>query len=296
MPGREGGPYLSLLVSRLRELGWTEGRNLVMVNRYAQNDPGRLEILARELAAEKVDVIHAMFPRAVSAVRKAAPGTPIVFSIVSDPVADGFVASLARPGGNITGATTREFELFTKRIQLLRELLPQAKRVAVLADAPPPEGMYPLLQRALEDLARTGERLGLRVETIYVSSVADVGPVFERIAREHVDGVLVLVASRVTGEARRVVVESAARTRLPAIYTGVEYVDYGGLMAYAVSPAEMARRAAEYVDKILRGAKPADLPVEEPNTFELVLNLKAARAQGIKIPQSVLLRANRVIE
>lgn len=298
-PGKEAGRnvfYETLFVSRLRELGWTEGRNLVIVNRYAQGDQGRYEPLARELVAEKVDVIHTVLPGTVRAARKGAPDTPIVFSFVSDPVGDGFVSSLGRPGGNITGVTTREQELYPKRFQLLKELLPRAKRVAVLLDTPRQSGMSSVLQSGLKELARAGEQLGVSIETFHVAADGEIGPAFDRMASEHFDAVLVFVYGRLAGGVRRAVVEHAARVRLPASYTGVASVEFGGLMSFSVNVVEMSQRAAAYVDKILRGARPADLPVEEPTAFELAVNKKTARALGLAIPQSILLRANRVIE
>jgi putative ABC transport system substrate-binding protein len=292
-----GPSFGSAFRSRLRELGWNEGGNLVVVNRYTENDPGRFETAARELAAEKVDVIHAMFPAGVRAARKAAPGTPIVFSIVGDPVADGFVASLARPGGNITGASTRDTELWPKRVQLLRELLPAARRVALLADKFGPQEVPPRVEAALKNAVEVGRQLGLVVERFNISSVEEVAPAFQRLAAERFDGLLIVLYTRVTGKNRLVVTGEAERARLPGVYGSSDYVNqWGGLMSLSQNLAELARRAANYVDKILRGAKPADLPIEEPNVFELVINLKAARAIGLAIPQPILLRADRVIE
>ncbi|MEO8145429.1 MAG: ABC transporter substrate-binding protein [Betaproteobacteria bacterium] len=292
----QGSPFLVAFEARLAQRGWTLGRDLVIVPRYAEGDPGRLEALARELVAEKVDVIHAVFPGAVRAARKVAPDTPIVFSIVSDPVAEGFVSSLARPGGNITGSSTRDAELNARRLQLIRELLPRAKRVVVLADMPAQEGMSAAGQRYWQEMVATAQKLGMAVELRFLGSVDDVGPAFERMAREGVDAVHVIVYFRLTGNNRRVLTEHAARLRLPAIYGAVQYADMEGLISFAINPPELARRSADYVDKILRGAKPADLPVEEPNAFELVINQKAARALKLTIPQAVLLRADRVIE
>lgn len=289
-------PFQAIFESRLAQLGWTLGRDLLIVRRYAEGDPSRYEALARELAVEKADVIYAPFASAVRAARKAAPDTPIVFSVVSDPVGEGFVASLARPGGNITGATTRDVELFSKRIQLVRELLPRAKRVVALVDTPAAEGMSATLQQALKELVRTGQKLGLAVETRYIGSVDEAGAAFERMAREDVDAALVMVYFRLVGPDRRVLTEHAARVRLPTIYGTVSYVDLGGLISFSINSAELGRRSADYIDKILRGAKPADLPVEEPNAFELVINKKAARGLKLNIPQAVLLRADRVIE
>lgn len=283
--------------SRLRELGWSEGGNLVVVNRYTENDPARFEITARELAAEKVDVIHTMFPAGVRAARKAAPSTPIVFSIVGDPVADGFVASLARPGGNITGASTRDAELWPKRVQLLRELLPAAKRVALLVDRFGPQEVPPRVEAALKNAVEVARQLGLAMERLDIGSGAEVAQAFQRVAAGRFDSLLISLYTRVTGKDRLVVTGEAERARLPALYGASDYVtQWGGLLSLSQNLPELGRRAAGYIDKILRGAKPADLPVEEPNVFELVINLKAARAIGLAIPQSVLLRADRVFE
>ena len=156
--------------------------------------------------------------------------------------------------------------------------------------------MDPAIHRGLKDLALAGERIGMRIDVLQVGSVGEIGPLFDRMTRERFDALLVFVYFRLRGEDRRVLVQRVARARLPAIYSAAQYVDFGGLMSYTVSLAEVARRAAEYVDKILRGARPADLPVEEPNTFELVVNKKAAQAMGLAIPQSILLSAERVIE
>ena len=303
-PKRIGGLYPSsratlfqlAFETRLRELGWTEGRNIVFVNRSIEGDPGRYDALARELAAEKVDVIHAIFSSAVRAARKAAPNTPIVFSIVGDPVADGLVASLARPGGNITGASTRDTELYPKRIQLVRDMLPRAKRVGLLLDARGPQDLEPRLVRSQQELIAAAERLGLKVEPYPIGSVADVGPAFEKMKRDGVDAVLAFVYFRLPGDDRKVLIEHAVRARLPTVYVSTLWTEMGGLATYSQNLTELARRAADYVSKILSGAKPADLPVEEPNAFELVINKKAAQAIGLTIPQAVLLRADRVIE
>ena len=295
-PSTGSSPFTSAFDSRLRNLGWIEGRNLVHLKRSSDGDPGRYDALARELAAEKVDVIHALYSAAVRAARKAAPNTPIVFSIVGDPVADGLVTSYARPGGNITGASTRDTELYPKRIQLVRDLLPRAKRVGLLYDAPAAEGLEPRLKRAQQALIATGEQLGLKVNTLPIGSAADVGPAIEKMKRDGVDAVLAFVYFRLPSEDRKVLIEHAERARLPVVYVSTLWTDMGGLVTYSQNLTELGRRAAEYVDKILRGAKPADLPVEEPNAFELVINVKAARAIGLTIPQSILLRADRVIE
>jgi putative ABC transport system substrate-binding protein len=292
-------PFAAIFRSRMAQLGWQEGSNLVVVEALAGSNPGRLDALAQELAAQKVDVIYAVFPAAVRAARKAAPDTPIVFSIVSDPVGDGFAASLARPGGNITGTSTREVELWPKRVQLVKEMLPRAKRVIVLLDKQPPGAspyVPPYIASGLQDLGAAAKNLGIATVNRDIGSVDDVGPAFERMARERADAAIVMVYQRLQGAERRILTEHAARRRIPAIYGVTSYTDLGGLVSYSIDSAELLRRSADYVDKILRGAKPADLPIEEPRAFELVLNLKAAREQGIRFPQSMRLRADRLIE
>jgi putative ABC transport system substrate-binding protein len=297
-PGNRGAHekdiFTSLFRSRLRELGWTEGRNLVMVTRFAEGDSGRLKALAAELAAEAVNVIHVFFAAGVRAGREGAPNTPIVFSIVGDPVEDGFVASLARPGGNITGATTRETEFYPKRLQLAKELLPRAKRVAVLSD--PPDRNPPRVERAAKELVNTGERLGLSVTRYHAGSLDELAATFDRMLRERTDVVLMHAYWLTGAKGRTLAVAQAARTRLPVVYPFSTFVYDGGLIAYSQSPPELARRAANYVDKILRGARPADLPIEEPSVFELTINMKTARSLGLTVPQSILLRTDRVVE
>ncbi len=295
--GTKASPLRATFESRLRELGWIEGKNLILVNRFADGDLARIDTLAREIAAENVDVIHVPLPTPTRAARKAAPNTPIVFSIISDPVGEGFVASLARPGGNVTGASTREAELGPKRLQLARDLVPRARRVVIVLDTPPPAGLLPVHQKFLDDLVGVGAGIGLKVDFASVATPADVAPLFDRLAKERVDAVIAFIYWRlISAVERKVFIDNAARVRIPAIYTSTFWVDLGGLATYSQNLTELARRAAGYVDKILRGAKPADLPVEEPNAFELVINQKTARAMELAIPQTVLLRADRVIE
>lgn len=295
--GSAPNPFRTTFESRLRELGWIEGKNLVLVNRFAEGVLGRIDSLAREIAAENVDVIHVPLPTPTRAARKAAPNTPIVFSIISDPVGEGFVASLARPGGNVTGASTREAELGPKRLQLARDLVPRAKRVVIVIDTPPPAGLLPLHQKFLDELVGVGAGIGLKVDFASVTTPADVAPLFDRLAKERADAVIAFIYWRLTTATdRKVFIDNAARVRIPAIYTSSYWVELGGLVTYTQNLTELGRRAADYVDKILRGAKPADLPVEEPSAFELLINQKTARAIGLTIPQALLLRADRVIE
>jgi putative tryptophan/tyrosine transport system substrate-binding protein len=305
-PKRVGGLYLgtkapsplrTTFESRLRELGWIEGKNLVLVNRFAEGALGRIDSLAREIAAKNVDVIHVPLPTPTRAARKAAPNTPIVFSIISDPVGEGLVSSLARPGGNLTGASTREAELGPKRLQLVKDLVPGARRVVIVLDTPPPAGILPLHKKSLDDLAGVGAGVGLKVDFASVATPAEVAPLFDRLAKERVDAVMAFIYWRlITAADRKVFIDNAARVRIPAIYTSAYWVELGGLATYTQNLSELGRRAADYVDKILRGAKPADLPVEEPNAFELSINMKAAKAIGLTVSQAVLLRADRVIE
>jgi putative ABC transport system substrate-binding protein len=292
----DSGIFQTTLVSRLQELGWTEGRTVTLVNRHAEGDRNRYDTMAKELAGAKVDAIVAPFPSAVRAARKAAPDTPIVFVFVSDPVQEGFVQSLARPGGNITGASSRDAELNGKRLQLLKTLVPRAKRVALLLDPFPKAGLLPHYQRVLEDIVRDGEGMGLRIDMFQVAAAAEVGPLFDRLVRERFDAAVALIYVSVRGEDRSALAQHAVRVRLPVVYPSPDYVVRGGLASFAQSLPEMGRSVAQYVDKVLRGTRPADLPVEEPRAFDIVINKTAANAIGLSFPASVMVAADRVIE
>ena len=280
--------YYSEFKNALRELGWTEGRDIVFIERYAYGDVSRFTALAQELVAEKIDLLFANPSSAVLAAAKVAGNLPIVFAVSADPIGFGIVASLARPGGNVTGFSTMNTELTPKRIQLLLEIQPRMKRLAILASGKTPDASIPLA-------AQTAKDLGLEFQAMHIDSAADVRKVFESIARWKAGAVLVPAFPLLVTETSQII-EHAARLRLPAFYYRSDAVTLGGLISYSADFADNYRRAATYVDKILKGAKPADLPVEQPTKFELVINLKTARTLGIKIPQSILVQATKVIE
>ena len=247
--------------------------------------------MADELVQAKVDVIVAATSPAVVAARQATQTVPIVMPVSSDPVGDGLVASLARPGGNITGLSMMAPELGQKRLQLLEELFPKVSRAVAVLWNPAYVGMLARFEQAQV----AAPAVGLTVRSVEVRDTHELEVAFEAIIREHPDGLLLLV-DPFTFSQRARIVEFAAEQRLPVIYESSDFVDVGGLISYGPNINDMYRRSATYVDKILRGAKPADLPVEQPTKFELAVNLRAAKALGIKFPESILLRADKVIE
>jgi len=282
--------YLSTIFKdAMRELGWIEKRNVEYFERYALGDLRRCEGLAAELVAEKVQLIKTSNADVAREAAKAAPGLPIVFGTGADPVGAGIVASLARPGGNITGFSTSNAELGAKRIELLKEIRPQLKRVAMLLS---PTASGDVSARPTADAART---LGLEFEAIKVGRADELKAAFETLVRWKADG-LVITASPLFVNEYRQIVDQAARIRVPVVYARSDFVTRGGLMSYAADFADNHRRAAGYVDRILKGTKPADLPVQQPIKFELVINMKAAKALGLTIPQTILVRTDRVIE
>ncbi len=271
----------------LRALGWMEGQNVKIEYRFAEGNPDRYPALIAELVQAKVDVIMVSGSPAIRAAQRATRTVPIVFVVLVDPVAAGFVQSLARPGGNMTGLASQFEELITKQLQLLKEAVPNLARVALLHH--PDSG--PVLTAA-ESAARS---LGLTVRTINVGGVAE----FEnavKVARSERVGAIQVLPSPIFNVQRARLIELAAQYRLPACYEFRSFVEDGGLMSYGPSINEMQGRAASYVDKILKGATPASLPVEQPTKFELVINLKTAKTLGLTIPQSLLLRADEVIQ
>ncbi len=272
----------------LRELGWIEGQNIAIVYRWAEGGEERLPDLAAELARSKVDVI-VVAGRPATRAAKAATGTiPIVMAVSGDPVGDGVVASLARPGGNITGLSALSAELNTKRLELLHQTVPKAYRVAALWD---PAAEIP----GLQDLQVVARNLGLSLQVEKARGPAELEGAFAAMSKGKARALMVFESAIYTNH-RKLIVDFVAKRRLPAIYGTKEYVDVGGLMAYGPSLPDLFRRAATYVDKILKGAKPGDLPVEQPTRFELVINLKTAKALPVTIPQSVLIRADQMIE
>jgi putative ABC transport system substrate-binding protein len=273
----------------LRDLGYVEGRNIVVEYRYADGKYERLPALAAELVRLKVDVIVSHGTNAPLAAKKATSAIPIVMTSAGDPVGSGLVSSLARPGGNVTGLSLMIPELGGKRLQLLKEILPGLSRVAVLWNAANPYAS--LVVREMEATATT---LGVQLQSLVVRGPDDFEGALAAATTGRA-GALTAVEDPLTITKRRQIVDFAAKRRLPAIYGVKEFVDAGGLMSYGANFADLWRRSATYVDKILKGAKPADLPVQQPTKFEFVINLKTAKALGLTIPPSVLLRADEVI-
>jgi putative ABC transport system substrate-binding protein len=274
----------------LRERGWVEGRNAVIEWRFAEGRMERFPDLAADLVRLKVDLIVTLGGPAARAAKQATTTIPIVAVAVSDPVGQGFVASLARPGGNVTGLATLFPELAVKRLGLLKEALPRVSRVAVLWNAANPGNV--IILRGVQAAAQT---LRVTLQPREVRGPDDFEAAFAKMRRERPDALMIL-DDPLLFQYRASIVDFAAKRRLPAMHPSRESVEAGGLIAYSVNLAELYRRAAEYVDKILKGAKPADLPVEQPTKFELVINLKTAKALGLTIPQSLLGRADEVIQ
>jgi len=274
----------------LRELGYVEGQNIAIEYRFAEARPDRLPALAAELVRLKVDVIVTAAPAAPEAAKQATNTVPIVFAVVGDPVAVGLVASVARPGGNITGLSSIASEVVGKQLELLKEVAPKVSRVAVLQN-PSNDSHLPTLRQA----ERAARALGVQLHILQARSPAEIDTAFAAMRTQRVGGVLVLRDALFNAQ-RTQIVALAAKSRLPAVYGLREHAEAGGLMAYGASTPPMYRRAATYVDKIQKGAKPADLPVEQPTRFELVVNLKTAKALGLTIPPSILIRADQVIQ
>ena len=274
----------------LRELGYVEGKNIFIEWRFAEGKSDRLPSLAAELVRLKVDVIVAEAPTSTRSAKQATVTIPIVMMFDDDPVGSGFVASLARPGGNITGLSTLSPEISGKQLELLKEIVPKLSRVGVLGDV-----TRPGIPQALREINVAADAFRVQVQYLEVRGSKDIEIAFRAASQEHADAVLVL-GSPVLNSQRKQVVELAVKSRLPAIYARREAVEDGGLMSYGVSIADLSRRAATYVDEILKGAKPGDLPIEQPTKFELVINLKTAKQIGLTIRPNVLARADRVIK
>ena len=282
---------LRALRDGLRELGYVEGKNYQFEFRWGEGKLDRLPALAADLVRAKVDVIVAASSPAVVAAGQATRTIPIVMPLSSDPVGDGLVASLAHPGGNITGLSVMAPELGEKRLQLLKELLPKVSHAMDVLWNPAYVGMRARFEQAKVD----APTVGFQVRSMEVRDTRELDAAFEAIVREHPEALLILV-DPFTRSQRSRIVDFAAAQRIPAIYESSEFVDVGGLISYGPNIADQFRRAANYVDKILKGAKPADLPIEQPTTFELIINMKAAKALGLTIPQSILVRADQVIQ
>ena len=274
----------------LRELGYVEEKNIVIEWRYAEGKTERLPDLAAELVRIKVDVIVTGGPAVNRSAKESTVTIPIVLAFDNDPVGNGFAASLARPGGNITGLSTHYPEISGKQLELLKEIVPRLSRVAVLGNSTVPGNM-----QAIKETELAAGAFGVKVLYLDIQNPKEIETAFRAASKGRADAVLVLGSQVVTSYSKRFA-ELAARNRLPAIYWSPEFVEAGGLMAYSVSITDLFRRAATYVDKILKGAKPADLPVEQPTKFEFIINLKAAKQIGLTIPPNVLVRADRVIK
>jgi len=274
----------------LRELGYVEGKNILIEQRYAEGQLNHMNELAAELVRLKVDVIVTIGPAATRPAKEATHAIPIVMGVDDDPVGNGFVASLARPGGNITGLASLAPEIGGKQLELLKEIVPRLSRVAVLGTSTQPGNA-----QSLREAEVAAQALAVKLQYLDVLSPKDIEPVFRTASNGRAEAVLVLRAS-IFFSHRKQIVDLAAKRQLPAMYYTTEYVEEGGLMTYGVSITDLFRRAATYVDKILKGAKPAELPIEQPTKFELVVNLKTAKRIGLTIPPNVLARADKVIK
>ena len=274
----------------LRELGYVEGKNIVIESRYAEGKLDRLPALVAELVRLKVEILVSAGPIPTRAAKEATVTIPIVMTQDTDPVGNGFVARLARPGGNITGLSTLAPELSGKRLELLKEIIPKLSRVAVFGTS-----TMPGHAQSLREIELAAGAFKVQVQHLDVLGPKDIEIAFRAASKERSDAVLTL-NSPILNSHRPQLAELAVRNRLPAMYARRESVEDGGLVFYGVSLLDLDRRAATYVDKILKGAKPADLPVEQPTKFELVINLKTANQIGVKIPESVLFRADKVIK
>jgi putative tryptophan/tyrosine transport system substrate-binding protein len=286
-----GSPSVLIEAFRLglRELGYVEGKNIVIEWRYAEGKQDRLSEFAAELVSLKVDAIVTASPTDTRAAKQATVTIPIVMAQDRDPVGNGFVASLARPGGNITGLSTLGPELSGKRLELLKEVVPRLSRVAVLGHSNLPGNA-----QALKETELAARALSVKFQYLDVLSPRDIEIAFREASKGRADGGLVL-GGPVLYSHRRQIADLAAKNRLPAMYPNSEYVETGGLMSYAADIIAMFRRSAVYVDKIIKGTKPADIPVEQPTKFEFIVNLKAAKQIGLTIPPNVLARADKVI-
>jgi ABC-type uncharacterized transport system substrate-binding protein len=281
--------WTASFVQRLRELGWVEGRNVAIEYRWAEGRAERAAEIAAEFVRLKVDVIVTYGTPPTLAAKQATSAIPIVFALAGDPVGTGLVASLARPGGNVTGLSVQLTESLGKRLELLREAVPGLRRLAILGNVGNP---FTVLE--IEEVQAAARTLGLEVHTAEIRRAQDIAPAFETL-RGRTDAIYVSTDPLVFTNLTRINT-LALGSQLPTIYTSREYVEAGGLMSYGPNYPDLWRRAADYVDKILRGAKPNDIPVEQPTKFDLIINLTTAKTLGLTIPESFLLRADEVIE
>lgn len=291
VPGNEAshGAWVEAFVKRLAELGWTEGRNVTIEYRWASGDNQRMTEFAADFVERKVNVIVSS-ANGVNIAARATSIIPIVFAAFNDPVAAGLVKTLSRPGGNVTGLATQPNDLASKRVDLLREIVPGMRRLFALA-SPVGSGF----EQETAGIRAAAAALNVEAEILELRSVGDIAPALARIKARHPDAVYVL-SEPLTNANKVQILQVITEERIPTIFGFREFADAGGLMSYGANFPDLFSRAAEVADKILRGAKPADMPVEQPVKFDLIVNLKAARAIGLTIPESFLLRADEVIE
>jgi len=284
---------VNAIVQRLHELGYTEGQNLTIERQYANGSSDRLRELAAELVKRKPDIIVALSTTAARPAKQATGTIPIVVINMADPVADELVASLARPGRNVTGTTFLGPEVVAKRLQLLREVVPGLSRVAALWH--PNAYSERTMAGVRDELEVTARTLGLQLQLVPAAGPEDLVSAFAAMATQHAEALIVMPSPMLFAQYRRIV-SNAENGRLPGMGAAREFADLGGLMSYGANQVDLARQTATYVDKILKGAKPAELPVEQPTKFELVINLKTAKALGLEIPPVLLATADEVIE
>ena len=275
----------------LAALGWVEGKNLKMEVRWSAGDPSQASVYAKELVALAPDVILSNTTPVTAALQRETRSIPIVFTVVSDPVGSGFVQNLSRPGGNITGLINLEASLAEKWVQLLSQVAPKVKRMAVMFNTQ----TAPYAEYYLKRLNAAGDAVGVKTFIATVRREKDIDEVVTTLGRERGSGLIVMTDSYLLVN-RKLIIAAAARRKVPTIYYTGDMVLEGGLISYGVDVVDLFRRAAPYVDRVLRGAKPADLPIEQPSKFEMFINAKTAKALGLAIPQSMLLRADKVIE
>jgi ABC-type uncharacterized transport system substrate-binding protein len=286
----DAAPFHRAFQLGLRDLGWVEGKNISIEYRYAEGKSNRIPDLAADLVRLKVDIIVTTITLDALAAQKATRAIPIVMAAAGEPVASGLVESLARPGGNVTGLSQMTVELGGKRLELLKEIIPKLSRVAVLW-----EPRTEISTLAWQKIQLPARQLGIELYSLEILSANDFDKAFEAAIRARAGALAIMPGPVFTANLKQIA-NHAAKSHLPSIYNVGDFADAGGLLTYGPDRADLFRRAATYVDKILKGAKPSDLPVEQPTKFELVVNLKTAKALGITIPQSVRFRADRVIE
>jgi putative tryptophan/tyrosine transport system substrate-binding protein len=281
--------WVAAFTQRLHQLGWIDGRNVAMEFRWAEGRTERFSAIAAEFVGAKVDVIVTSGTLPVLAAKQATSIIPIVFAVASDPVGNALVASLGRPGGNITGLSILQTELAAKKLELLREVVSNLRRLAIMANVGSPASLL-----EMDEVQAAARMVGLEIVRLEVRRATDISPAFDAL-NSRADALYVCGDALITNNRNRITT-LALIARMPTMYPSREHTDAGGLMSYGPNFPDLHRRAADYVDKILRGAKPADIPVEQPTKFDLVINLTTAKALGLEIPPTLLTRADEVIE